>query len=977
MQERPQDPIADPFRRDGEAATDEALTALVEQGPVSNELGRALVFEESQLTDRVFGFLQSDNRRAFDAQQARVFGEQYRNELTPEEANRRYGVEGYLSFDQPVNVHRAEEMNRQAQLRRYRQETAARADLSALDTIGASIAGTATDPVLLPTWFIGGGGAAMRALRVAPATTRLGAVGRGAVVGLIDGTTGGVAAESINAAARISTGEDYDGGDALRNILFGTALGGVVGGTTGGIAGPPRPRGAVADLIAEEAGAMGEDAGVALRIAQIESGLNPRAQNRRSSAGGLFQFIDDTWARFGGGDKYDARRNARAGVRLLAENRVGLRAALGREPGGWELYLAHQQGLGGATELLRDPARPAVDALRAAGVRNPGRALTLNGGHAGMTAGEFAGLWRRKFGEGGPPIEALTPQPMPPVLRGLTDNERVGGFTEALEAMAEDGPVDLGALAARNGLETLDEASAVPSIRGQWLEPDVAVTRTGGEIPVRFAVVELDDLVTSHDDDLVEVADYPQALQPRDRGGRAGSIAENFLLEEQMNPKLLMRDKAASGGAPIVSPDGLVESGNGRVIALRRSARTGTGAWKRYLPELTAQNIDTTGFRRPVLVRVRAEAMTGAKRAEMTALLNQSQTERYSPVEQAVADARKLDADALGLIQGDNPFAASNRPFLRAFVERAGAGEKNALTDADGAINDAGRERIRAALVQAAYKDRELTAALFESGDEALLAVGQALADAAPAWARMTAEAPKHLDLTGNLTAAVHMLRHARQSREATDQVLARMLASRSLFDGAAVAPETEAMLRLMFKDADLTSPRGSERLGWALRAYANDAAATPPGEDLFGETPNGRAFIEDLQKRLDGAEGPGRSGLAFAGGDEPQWTTREAGAAVLDLRRAEPNGGGPDGEGQRPRGGGGAEGDGGWLKAEARAADIIASDPELKALMADTEALAVASGVDLPGFEPSTEPSTVAEAIRAAAFCLATETVA
>lgn len=57
--------------------------------------------------------------------------------------------------------------------------------------------------------------------------------------------------------------------------------------------------------------------------------------------------------------------------------------------------------------------------------------------------------------------------------------------------------------------------------------------------------------------------------------------------------------------------------------------------------------------------------------------------------------------------------------------------------------------------------------------------------------------------------------------------------------------------------------------------------------------------------------------------------------------------------------------------------AAFIAADPELKALMADTEALAQANGVDLPGFERSTEPSTIAEAIRAAALCLTSDIVA
>lgn len=1126
--------LQDPLRQDAPSASDEDLTALVETGPVSRGLGQRLVFEESQVTDRVLGFLQSDSERAFDAQRGRVFGEAYRNELSAEEANARYGVDRYLSFDGPVNAHRAEEMNRQAQLRRYREETAARANLSGLDAIGASLAGAATDPVMLPTWFIGGGSATLRALRVAPAATRTGAVARGAAVGLIDGVLGGMAAEGLNYGARRSTGEDYDLGDSLANILVGGALGTVVGGAVGAATGGgarPRPTGRTAEIVAQAAAAQGENVDTALRIAQIESGMDPRAQNRRSSAGGLFQFIDDTWRAFGGGDKYDPVLNARNGVRLLATNREGLARALGRPAQEWELYLAHQQGLGGARELLRDPSRSAVEALRAAGVRNPVRALTLNGGRAGMTAGEFAGLWREKFGATGPSLEALTPRQPPAAVRGLTDNERVGGFAEALEAAAEDAPLDLAPLLARSGLEALDEASAVPAIRGQWLETDVAVTRAGAEIPVRFAVVELEDLRTSHSDDLRPETDYPQALQPRDRG-RAGSVAENFELERDLNPKLLMRDKAASAGAPIVSPDGLVESGNGRVIALRRSSRTGTEAWARYRAELAAQGIDASAFQKPVLVRMRAEPMTGQQRADMAAALNRSQTEAYSPVEQARADARRVDVDLVRLIEGDDPFSAANRPFQRAFQERVAPGDKGALTDADGQMNPAGRERVRAALVQAAYGDAELTAALFDTADETLAAVGNALAEAAPAWARMRAEAPAQVDATANLVQAVHLLRHARRSREPTDQALARLLASRGLFEGAAVSPETEAFLRMMFRDEGLTQARGAERLAWALKTYTRSAAEVADGPNLFGEVDNAETIVARIRERLGSAEGAGSRGLAYAGGSEVGWTTREAEAAVLDLRPAEPHGGGPDRGGQRPGDGGSAARPGGpagavdarltgdelappdapatelrlaarafyaetlrgtevmsqalgrpvrftknglgkaisfsadtrklrmfpalpemvakgrlvdsapsrrteasnrtifhYLEARVAVGDevqaarivvredangdvyydhvveadpagpdggpsapptkdgaqaerpgeatfqrILASDPEMKALVADTEALARAAGVDVPAFDKSTEPSTVAEAIRAAAFCLTTE---
>lgn len=972
----------DPFRRDAGPSSDAAQTALVEQGPVSHRLGRALVGEEAQDTDRLFGFIASDDRRAFDDQQALVFGEAAANRLDPETANARYGVEGYLSFDRPVNAHRAAEMHRQAQLRRFREQTAARADLSGLETLGASLVGSATDPVMLPTWFIGGGGAALRALRVAPAATRLGAVARGAAVGAIDGLTGGVAAEGLNAAARIGAGEEYDFGDAARNVLFGTALGAGVGGTVGGVTHrAPRAGGAVADRIRFEAEARGENAETAVRIAQLESGLNPAAANPRSRARGLFQFMPGTWAKMGGGDRLDPVLSARNGVRLMAQNREALARQLGRPAAEWELYLAHQQGAGGAAALLRNPGRLAVDVLREIGVRNPLDAIRLNGGDAATTAGDFVRHWRDRFGATGPSIEALAPEPLPRVLAPLTDNERLGGFAEAVEAMADDAPVDLGASLARGGLEALDEVSAAPSIRGRWLETDVAVARDGSEIPVRFALVELDDLKTSHTDDLSPEPAYPVALQPRDRT-RAGSQAENYALERDLNPALLMKDKAAAGGAPIVSPDGVVESGNGRTIAVRRSARTGTEAWRRYTAELARQGFDTSGFDRPVLVRMRTEPLRGEQRAAMAAALNRSPTEAYSPVEQARGDARRLDAAMLGLIEGDDAFSASNRPFVRAFVQRAAPGDANALTDARGALSLGGRQRVEAALVQAAYGDDRLTAALFEQADPTIRGIGRALADAAAAWARMRAEAPKGLDLTANLTAAVETVREARARRISVGEWLDGRLGQGGLFGGEAISPETEAFVRLMFRDPGLTKPRGAERLAEALRDYARSAAETPAGPDLFGETPDGRAFLETLRARYDLAEGEGRSGLAWAGGDEPAWTTRETEAAVLDLRPAGRVGDGPGRGGERPGDGDGAGGSGepdgarARLTAQARVEAFIVGEPELRALVEDTEALARQAGIEPPPFEKSTEPSTVAEAIRAAAFCLTTENV-
>jgi hypothetical protein len=129
------------------------------------------------------------------------------------------------------------------------------------------------------------------------------------------------------------------------------------------------------------------------RLRQIESGGNDRAVNPNSSAKGRYQFINSTARQYGITDPFDVNQQEAAVRRFTDDNRRALVKALGREPTPGELYLAHQQGAGGAAKLLANPDADAASVVGADAVR-------LNGGRVGMTAGQFARLWTSKF-EGG------------------------------------------------------------------------------------------------------------------------------------------------------------------------------------------------------------------------------------------------------------------------------------------------------------------------------------------------------------------------------------------------------------------------------------------------------------------------------------------------------------------------------------------------------------------------------------------------
>lgn len=117
------------------------------------------------------------------------------------------------------------------------------------------------------------------------------------------------------------------------------------------------------------------------RLAQAESGGNPNAKAKTSSASGLFQFTDGTWnamvKKYGkqtgitGKMKNDPEAQ-RVMVELLTkENAQALSKALGREPNDGELYLAHFAGAGGAKKLLTAPQNaPAARVLPSAARAN-------------------------------------------------------------------------------------------------------------------------------------------------------------------------------------------------------------------------------------------------------------------------------------------------------------------------------------------------------------------------------------------------------------------------------------------------------------------------------------------------------------------------------------------------------------------------------------------------------------------------------
>lgn len=169
-----------------------------------------------------------------------------------------------------------------------------------------------------------------------------------------------------------------------------------------GVSGPKPGSGAVVDAVRNAASRTGVDFAYLLANARAESGLDPMARARTSSASGLFQFTDATWLttiarhgeKHGLGWAADAlksgasgaakqtilslRNNAEAAASMAAEftrdNATKLEGALGRAAGSEDLYLAAFFGAGGAIRFLKTmaaaPGMAAANLLPAAAAAN-------------------------------------------------------------------------------------------------------------------------------------------------------------------------------------------------------------------------------------------------------------------------------------------------------------------------------------------------------------------------------------------------------------------------------------------------------------------------------------------------------------------------------------------------------------------------------------------------------------------------------
>ena len=356
------------------------------------------------------------------------------------------------------------------------------------------------------------------------------------------------------------------------------------------------------------------------------------------------------------------------------------------------------------------------------------------------------------------------------------------------------------------------------------------VYHPGGSLDVNYEVANLPSLITSHDADFRVNPRYPAQLQPRARDSAPARDQVNSMAA-RLQPERLGRSPEANSGAPIVGPDNVVESGNGRTLALGKaysSARAGD-----YRNWLQSQGIDTGSTQKPILIARRVTPLAPEDRVAFTHGANTSSGLRMNAAEQAAADARLITPDGLASIADGSPVnSAENRTFVRSFLSQLPTSERGGMLDAAGNLSQAGVRRLQAAMASRAYGDGEFVARAFDAADPNIRGLAGGMTDASGAWMKMRQAAregaidPEH-DVTPDLMNAARAVMRARAAGRPVSEVLNQG----DMFGG-----ETSALAkRLILNDKGNLASR--DQISARLQKYAGEAQKNLAGPGLFGDT--------------------------------------------------------------------------------------------------------------------------------------------
>jgi hypothetical protein len=558
------------------------------------------------------------------------------------------------------------------------------------------------------------------------------------------------------------------------------------------------------EAVAPPTGGDFNEAAILRAIIGAESGGKANAANPNSSARGLGQFISSTWlatVRKHRPDLLEGRttnevlnlRNdpaisAEMTAAYMRDNRDML-VADGLPAGPGEIYLAHFMGPGGARAALRAPLNAPIGSLMSADAIAANRGIRYKGkSFAQFTAGDLRAWAQAKM--------ASAYDPNAP--RGIPD---YSGYT---------------------------------SSRG-YTETGQISTQAGTRINVRYEVVDASLLRRATGD-----------LQPRDRS-RTTSDDWIRATGASLDPAQLLPSPRASDGAPIVGPDDIIDSGNGRFAAIQYAAQNVPDRYAAYRSAIEAAGYQIpAGVKTPVLIARRLSEFDPAARARFNIEAQDSGVARMNATDIARASARQMTPDLLARLSiGQDIGAPANAAFARAALDSLPRSELGALIGADGALSREGRARIAEALFARAWKEPSLLARVTETDGGEVQGLMDALQAAAPDWAALVGEIEAgrvrpEADIAAYVTDALQALIRARDIMAKSElnmgAAVEEALTSVDMFEGA-ISPLTIALVKNKFWANGRAA--SAKVITDFLRRYAREARTGATTDSLLSVTPS------------------------------------------------------------------------------------------------------------------------------------------
>ncbi|HIF9321649.1 TPA: hypothetical protein ACX6QP_002146 [Photobacterium damselae] len=395
------------------------------------------------------------------------------------------------------------------------------------------------------------------------------------------------------------------------------------------------------------------------------------------------------------------------------------------------------------------------------------------------------------------------------------------------------------------------------------------VTAKGQEVETAFNVIEATKLTPSNTLDGRINPDFPQSLQPRDRT-RKSSILQVSKMAKSIRPVQLADSGLSSHGSPIVGRDGVVESGNGRTMAIQKAYAEGTAnEYKQYLIDNAAlyglKRSTIESMQAPVLVRVR---LTDVDRAQFARDSNLSDLQSMSAAETAWVDAETISDKMMEQFNPSdtgNLLSDSNKAFINSFLNEIGDNSTAGLLTADGRPTKQLLDRVQNAIFAKAYKSERLVSLVAEEPDPEVRNILNAMNGAASSFVQMQyldGEAHKQTsnslidaveeyastdeeqrdslatEALNALVGAAELVRQAKTSGQSVDELIAQ----KDMFASDDIASETLARFIA-------ANNRSAKRLTAAFKALADaiNNELTHQGMaagDLFG---GGKLSIVDI----------------------------------------------------------------------------------------------------------------------------------